>query len=102
MSRWVEVCPIQNLVDDDVVRFDFEGRTFAVYLCGGEVFATDGKCTHEHVHLCDGLVMDGIIECPKHNGRFDIRTGRALGAPVCVNLKTYSARVLDGQVQIGI
>jgi 3-phenylpropionate/trans-cinnamate dioxygenase ferredoxin subunit len=59
-------------------------------------------CTHEKIHLADGLVMEHVIECPKHNGRFDIRDGRALGAPVCVNLKTYAARVVDGQVQIAL
>ena len=42
--------------------------------------------------LADGLVMDNIIECPKHNGRFDYRTGEAKGAPVCVNLRTYPSR----------
>ena len=41
----------------------------------------DGLCTHEQAHLCDGLVMDHVIECPMHNGRFDIRNGRALRAP---------------------
>ena len=46
------------------------------------------------------LVMDNIIECPKHNGRFDVRTGRALGAPVCVNLKTYPAKVDGGRIFI--
>ncbi|MDE2452916.1 MAG: nitrite reductase (NAD(P)H) small subunit, partial [Burkholderiales bacterium] len=54
------------------------------------------------VHLCDGLVMEHVIECPKHNGRFDIRDGRALGAPVCVNLKTYPARVEGGRILIQI
>ncbi|WP_290870069.1 Rieske 2Fe-2S domain-containing protein, partial [Aquabacterium sp.] len=62
-----------------------------------EVYATDGLCTHEQVHLCDGLVMDHVLECPKHNGRFDIRNGKALGAPVCVNLATYPTKV-EGRV----
>jgi 3-phenylpropionate/trans-cinnamate dioxygenase ferredoxin subunit len=46
--------------------------------------------------------MEHVIECPKHNGRFDIRDGRALGAPVCVNLKTWPARIADGEIQIQI
>ena len=45
------------------------------------------------MHLADGLVMDDIIECPKHNGRFNYKTGEAKGAPVCVNLKTYPVKV---------
>jgi 3-phenylpropionate/trans-cinnamate dioxygenase ferredoxin subunit len=54
------------------------------------------------VHLADGLVMDEIIECPKHNGRFDYRTGEAMGAPVCINLATYPVKVEDGTVFISI
>ena len=37
--------------------------------------------------------MGRIIECPKHNGRFDFTTGRAKGAPACIDLKTYPVKV---------
>jgi MocE subfamily Rieske [2Fe-2S] domain protein len=67
-----------------------------------EYFATDGLCTHEKVHLSGGLVMDNIIECPKHNGRFNYKTGEAKGAPVCVNLQTYPVKVEAGKVMIQI
>ena len=59
-------------------------------------YATDGICTHEYAHLANGLVLDHIVECPKHNGRFDYRTGAAKGPPTCVNLKTYPMKV-DGK-----
>ncbi|TIN68453.1 MAG: Rieske family ferredoxin, partial [Mesorhizobium sp.] len=49
-----------------------------------------------------GLVMDDIIECPKHNGRFNYKTGVARGAPVCVNLATYPVKVEAGKVMIQI
>jgi 3-phenylpropionate/trans-cinnamate dioxygenase ferredoxin subunit len=52
------------------------------------------------VHLADGLVMDHIIECPKHNGRFDYQTGEAKGAPVCIDLNTYPVKVETGCVYI--
>ncbi|RZS52916.1 MocE family 2Fe-2S type ferredoxin [Sphaerotilus mobilis] len=102
MSNWVNVCDLHDLDDEDVMRFDHGGKTYAVYRYDGHVYASDGLCTHEKVHLCDGLVMEHVIECPKHNGRFDIRDGRALGAPVCVNLKTWPARIANGQIQIQI
>jgi 3-phenylpropionate/trans-cinnamate dioxygenase ferredoxin subunit len=102
MSQWTDVCQLSDIDDEDVVRFDHGGHTYAIYRYDDKVYATDGLCTHEKIHLADGLVMEHVIECPKHNGRFDIRDGRALGAPVCVNLKTYAARVVDGQVQIAL
>ena len=101
MSDWVEVCERDGIDEEDVIRFDHAGRTFAIYRSPDDTFhATDGLCTHEKVHLADGLVMDDIIECPKHNGRFNYKTGEAKGAPVCINLKTYPVKVEAGKVLI--
>ena len=103
MPNWIEVCAVDDIAKEDVMRFDHPGGTFAVYRApDGKFYATDGLCTHEKVHLADGLVMDNIIECPKHNGRFDYRTGEAKGAPVCVNLKTYAVRVEAGKVHLDL
>ena len=97
----IDACALEDIEEEDLLRFDHGDKTFAIYrMEGEEVFCTDGLCTHEQVHLEDGLVMDYVIECPRHNGRFDIRTGQALGAPVCVNLKTYPARVVNGRVMV--
>ena len=94
MADWIEACAADDVEEEDVIRFDHGGRTFAIYRSpDDEYFATDGLCTHEQVHLADGLVMDDIIECPKHNGRFNYKTGQARGAPVCVNLRTYPVKV---------
>ena len=103
MTQWIEVCGKDDVANEDVIRFDHGGKTFAVYRSPEDkYFATDGLCTHEKVHLCDGLVMDHIIECPKHNGRFDYRTGAARGAPCIVNLKTYPTKLEGGKVFIEI
>ena len=103
MSVWVDACATDDIEQEDLIRFDHEGRTFAIYHSpDGEFFATDGLCTHENVHLEDGLVMDHIIECPKHNGQFDYRTGEAKRAPVCINLKTWPVKVEGGRVWIEV
>jgi len=103
MTQWIEACAAGGIEAEDVIRFDHGGRTFAIYRSPDDAYyATVGLCTHEKVHLADGLVMDNIIECPKHNGRFDYRTGQAKGAPVCINLKTYPVKVENGKVLIGL
>ena len=100
---WVEACAADDIEEEDVIRFDHGGRTFAIYRSQDDAYyATDGLCTHEQAHLADGLVIDDIIECPLHNGRFDYRTGEAMGAPVCVDLKTYPVRVENGRVLIDL
>jgi 3-phenylpropionate/trans-cinnamate dioxygenase ferredoxin component len=103
MSQWVEACSVDDVEKEDVIPFEHDGKKYAIYRCpDGQFFATDGLCTHERVSLSDGLVMGHIIECPKHNGRFDYRTGEGKGAPICINLATYSARVNDGTVFVEV
>jgi len=100
---WLPVCNTDEIELEDVLRFDHEGRTFAIYRSpGDQYYATDGECTHESIHLSGGLVVGDIIECPKHNGRFDYRTGQAKGAPVCIDLRTYPVKVEDGKVFINL
>ncbi|HLX71828.1 MAG TPA: MocE family 2Fe-2S type ferredoxin [Verrucomicrobiae bacterium] len=102
-GQWVEACRVGDIEPADVIRFDHGQRTFAVYRTADDnYYVTEGLCTHEKVHLAGGFVMDHIIECPKHNGRFDFTTGKAQGAPVCVNLNTYPVRVEAGRVMIRV
>jgi 3-phenylpropionate/trans-cinnamate dioxygenase ferredoxin subunit len=101
MPQWIPVCRIDDIDEEDVIGFQHDGSDYAIYRSpDGEFFATDGHCTHEKTLLCDGLVMDSIIECPKHNGRFDYTTGKALAAPVIVGLATYPVKVEAGTVYL--
>jgi 3-phenylpropionate/trans-cinnamate dioxygenase ferredoxin subunit len=103
VTNWIDACAPDDIDEEDVIRFDHGTVSLALYrLEDDRFFATDGFCTHEQVHLSNGLVMGKIIECPKHNGRFDVTTGEAKGAPVCVNLKTYPVKVESGRVFVDL
>ena len=103
MAQWIAACGAGDIDPEDVVPFDHGGRAFAIYRSPDDrYYATDGRCTHERTLLCDGLVMGDVIECPKHNGRFDYTTGRALGAPVLVGLRTYPTKVMNGTVYLEV
>lgn len=100
-NEWIEVCGAEDIDEEDVIRFDHDDRSLAVYRSDDDrYYATDGFCTHERVHLSDGLVMGKIIECPKHNGRFDYTTGAARKAPACEALRTYPVQVEAGKVYV--
>ena len=99
----VQVCAAANLRSADAIRFDHARKTFAVYRDeDGTLYATDGLCTHGNTHLADGLVKDGIIECPKHNGRFHLVDGSPARAPICRGLATYPAVERDGQIWVDV
>jgi 3-phenylpropionate/trans-cinnamate dioxygenase ferredoxin component len=96
---WIAACAADAIEREDVLRFDQGGRIFAIYRTADDrYFATDGLCTHEQADLTNGLVVGTIIECPKHNGRFDFTSGKAVRRPACIDLKTYAVRVEAGTV----
>ncbi|HUZ65126.1 MAG TPA: non-heme iron oxygenase ferredoxin subunit [Acetobacteraceae bacterium] len=99
-AGWVDVCPADRLGVGDAVAFDWQDHSFAIYRTASGYFATDGTCTHEEADLTEGLVLGDVIECPLHQGRFHIPSGRALGAPVCVNLRIYKVRLASGRLLI--
>jgi len=99
VKGWIEVCVSEFLKKEDVIRFDHEQKTYAIYRTAeNALYATDGICTHGNTHLADGLVRGKLIECPKHNGRFDITNGSPQRKPACVALRTYKAREHDGKI----
>ncbi|GIK40552.1 MAG: hypothetical protein BroJett011_43850 [Chloroflexota bacterium] len=102
-GNWVEVCAVDDLDEEDVIGFDHNGKKYAVYrLLGDDYYASDGLCTHEKVALAGGLVIDGCIECPMHNGRFEVTTGKAVKPPVHEDLRTYPAERRGDKVFINL
>ena len=100
---WIEVCAAADLGPDDVIRFDHGRRTYALCRDAGlGLRATDGVCTHGNTHLANGLVRGGVIECPKHNGRFSLADGSPVRAPVCRGLATYPIEERGGRLWLNV
>ncbi len=93
---WVDALPVDELPTDDVIGIEVAGRDIAVYTVGGAVYATDNVCTHGQARLCDGFLDGHEIECPLHQGKFDVRDGRPTCAPVTAALRSYPVKV-EGQ-----
>jgi naphthalene 1,2-dioxygenase system ferredoxin subunit len=77
---------------------DINAKSIALYQVDGEIFATDNICTHGNARLCDGFLEGHEIECPLHQGKFDIRNGKALCAPLAEDIRTYPVKIEDGRV----
>lgn len=97
-TEWTDVAAADAVPDDDVVAVVAAGRDIALYGADGQVYATDNLCTHGHARLCDGFLEGHEIECPLHQGRFDIRTGAATCAPVTEAIRTYPVKIEAGRV----
>ena len=78
-------------VGDDIV---------AVFRAGGALFAIDNACVHEDGPLGEGHVEDGVVVCPYHDWRYDLRTGACLTEPDRA-VGCFEVREKDGLVWVG-
>ncbi|MBA3506304.1 MAG: non-heme iron oxygenase ferredoxin subunit [Betaproteobacteria bacterium] len=102
MDTWIEVMAADAIEPDNAVGVVINGRDIAIYNDGGEFFATDNICTHAQAFLCDGFLENGEIECPLHQARFDIRTGKVMREPAIDDIETFPVKVEAGRVFVKI
>jgi naphthalene 1,2-dioxygenase system ferredoxin subunit len=100
--QWIDATAVDDVPDDDVIGVVIGDRDIALYNAGGEIYATDNICTHGHARLCEGFLEGHEIECPLHQGRFDIRTGAPMCAPVTEAIRSYPIRIESGRVFVAL
>ena len=101
-ARWTDAAALDDLWDGAGIAVDAGSRELALFRIGERVYATDSHCTHGQARLCEGFVEGDEIECPLHQGRFDLRTGAATCAPAAEALKTYPVRIDAGRVYVAL
>ena len=78
-----------------------ESENLTVFNCdviGDQIILTSGVCTHGNAYLNDGLLKGTIVQCPKHNGQFDVQTGKAIHKPATENLEIFNCGIVGGQI----
>ncbi len=60
-------------------KFELEGVTILVANVDGTLHAIANTCPHSKGDLSRGVIHEGIVTCPEHGSRFDLRTGKNVG-----------------------
>lgn len=79
-----------------------EGIPIALFHLKSGLYATHDTCTHADASLAEGYLDGEEVECPLHQGRFHIPTGKALCRPVIVDVQTFPVRIENERICIGI
>lgn len=98
--KWVHVCHVNDF--RYTYCFKHRRKDLALYKLEDEVFATDNSCSHEYSPLCEGIIMDGNVYCPKHGSRFNIRTGAVIDLPATAPIKTYKVKIENEEIYVYI
>ena len=97
---WRDVIAVEDLEKNWVTRVVLGPRKLAVYDTPTGIYASLALCNHGGADLCDGYFDGHVIECPLHQGAFDVRDGQPVSAPATRRMKTFETRVENGMVQI--
>jgi anthranilate 1,2-dioxygenase ferredoxin subunit len=96
----LRLCAAAEVAEDAPLRVERDGFAYAVFTAGGRFFVTADGCTHGPGSLSEGYVEGGEVECPFHQGRFDLATGRPAAPPCTEPVRTWTAHLVEGYVCI--
>lgn len=99
-ENWIDAAARDAVPEGDVVGVKVAGKDIALYEVEGEIFATDNLCTHGAARLSDGFLEGREIECPLHQGRFDVCSGKAMCAPLTEDIRTYPVKIENMRVML--
>ncbi|MFK7876605.1 MAG: non-heme iron oxygenase ferredoxin subunit [Paracoccaceae bacterium] len=97
---WVDTIGVDALDPNWPIRVDIGARAIAIYQTKTGIYASLALCNHGGADLCDGYFDGHVIECPLHQGAFDVRDGRPVSAPATRPMRMFPVRVAAGRVQI--
>ncbi len=100
--QFVTVARVGDVKKGQVKTFTVDGHDLALCNVEGTYFATQNLCTHDYGPLGEGEMIDYEIECPRHGGRFDVRTGAVTVMPPMFPIKTFPVRGEGDAIQIAL
>jgi nitrite reductase (NADH) small subunit/3-phenylpropionate/trans-cinnamate dioxygenase ferredoxin subunit len=86
-----EIAPGGALVVN-VGRYDV-----ALFNVGGEINAYENACPHQGGPIGEGWIEDGVVTCPWHAWRFDLRSG-SMTLGDYAKLRRFDVRVEAGGI----
>lgn len=103
LSTFVKVAKTSDLAEGRTMAVQVEGEEVLLARVGGEYYAVSNTCSHAEGWLDMGRLLPATyeIECPLHEGRFDVRTGAPTHEPCDEPIAVYAVRIEGDDILIG-
>jgi anthranilate 1,2-dioxygenase ferredoxin subunit len=101
-TQWIDAAAEDAISPDECLGVSVGGTPVVLVRdAAGDWFALHDLCTHGAARLSDGYVENGGIECPLHQGVFELKTGAPLAGPVVEGVRTFKTRCVSGRIEVG-
>ena len=102
MTGFIAVAKVSDVKSGQMKSFAVNAKRVLIANWEGTFFATQDLCTHDNGTLADGELIDGEIECPRHGGRFDLKTGAVVALPPMFPIKTFAVKAEGDNILVEI
>ena len=101
MLKYVKVMNEEDLPPGKSAIIAAGKEEIALFNYKGKFYAIANKCLHKGSPLGEGRIVEGILICPNHEWRYDLKTGDCPQNPE-LRTKVFPVRVVEGKIRIGL
>jgi nitrite reductase/ring-hydroxylating ferredoxin subunit len=102
-EKWIEAAISEDVPEQGTLQVNCGSDLICLYKIGGNVYATQDECSHGSASLSEGFIVEEcLIECPLHQGSFDIKTGKAVSVPCKDDIRVYPVKIENGKVFVQV
>jgi len=98
---WHEALAEDAFPEDGKVAVELGGWSVLIVRTEDGYTALNDRCTHQAAMLSPGRIRRGAIMCPLHGARFEVATGRCVGAAYA-DLRRFELRARDGIIEVAV
>jgi naphthalene 1,2-dioxygenase system ferredoxin subunit len=98
-AEWEAVGSLDEVADGGLLQSMVGEEEIVLCRVGSNVFALHNWCTHADARLSEGRLEGHELECPLHEGKFDVRDGKALCAPLDTDIRIFPVRVVGNVIE---
>lgn len=100
VTRYIRVMKEEDLQIGKAAIVAAGEEEIALFNYKGKYYAIANKCPHKGSPLGEGRIEEGILICPGHEWRFNLKTGDCMQNPY-MKTKIYPVKLRNGSIYIG-
>ena len=98
--EFLKVAEIAQIQPGESKVIYVQQKEIAIFNDQGNFYAIENLCPHRGAPLSAGHVEDGVVTCPHHGARFDLKTGKGLKGPHCQDVKCFQVKVQGQDIEL--
>jgi 3-phenylpropionate/trans-cinnamate dioxygenase ferredoxin subunit len=99
---FIEIAKTEEIPAGQMKNIKKDDKNILIANVAGKFYAISARCTHAGGDLAKGKLDGAVVSCPRHNSKFDVTTGKAVGGPAKQNEPVFAVKLQGNSIMIDI